>query len=215
MLKNNKWQLLMPSVVILLPAVVGLLIWNRLPDRIATHWSLDGTPDGWSGKSLAVFGIPAILFILHWVCVFFTARDPKNKDKNSLAFRWVVWILPVISLMACGLIYAAALGSDVNIGITVRVLIGLLFVILGSYMPKCRQNYVIGIKVAWTLRDEENWDRTHRFAGRLWVSGGLFLMASVFADVKIVQYVFLPLIFIMAFAPMIYSYIYYRKQKKS
>ena len=215
MIKKNKWQLMISSIIILLPIVAGLLIWNYLPEQIATHWGIDGEPDRWSSKSFAIFGLPLILLAVHWTCVFFTSHDPKNKDQNSKVFNMVLWILPVISLVVCGLTYAVALGNDINIGMAVRILLGILFVIIGNYMPKCRQNHTIGIKVPWTLHDEENWNKTHRFAGRFWVFGGLLLLATIFVPLDNFVYVLLPLILLMAFAPMIYSYVYYRKQLKA
>ena len=212
MIKKNKWQLIISSVIILLPIVAGLFIWNYLPEQIATHWGTDGEPDGWSGKSFAVFGIPLILLAVHWICIFFTAHDPKNKEQSSKVFNMVLWIIPIISLVVCGCAYAFALGNDVNIGMVVRVLLGIIFVIIGNYMPKCKQNYTIGIKVPWTLQNEENWNKTHRFAGRLGVLGGLLILATIFVPMEIFIYVLLPLILLMAFAPIIYSYLYYRKQ---
>lgn len=215
MIKKYKWQLIISSIIILLPIVVGVLIWNYLPEQIAAHWSGAGTPDGWTGRSFTIFGIPIILFVVHWICVLFTARDPKNKDQSSKIFNMVLWLLPITSLLVCGFTYAIALGNDVNIGMMVRILLGLMFLILGNYMPKCKQNHTIGVKVTWALRNEENWNKTHRFTGRLWVFGGLLLLATIFVSMEKLQYVFLPMIFIMAFAPMIYSYVYYRKQLKA
>ena len=214
MIKKNKYQLILSSVIILLPIVVGLLIWNYLPEQIATHYNLDGEPDGWSGKAFTILGLPVIIFIIHWICVFFTARDAKNKDQSSKVYHMILWILPITSLIVCGHTYAIALGWDVSIDIMVRILLGILFVILGNYMPKCSQNHTIGIRVAWTLRNEENWNKSHRFTGRLWVFGGISILATLFVPLKN-MYVFFLLILLMAFAPMIYSFLYYRKQLKT
>ena len=75
-------------------------------------------------------------------------------------------------------------------------------------MPKCKQNYTIGIKLPWTLHDEENWDRTHKFAGTVWVIGGcVMLVAGLFE----VMWVFLVAIAVIAVAPMVYSFVDYKK----
>lgn len=214
MIKKHKWQLIISSLIILFPIVVGLVIWNFLPEQIVTHWNGNGEADGWSGRSFTIFGLPIILFVVHWICVFFTACDPKNKDQSSKVFNMVLWLLPITSLLVCGSTYTIALGNDVNIGMAVRVLLGLMFLILGNYMPKCKKNHTIGVKVIWALRNEENWNKTHRFTGRLWVLCGFLLLATMFVSMKKYIYIFLPLIFIMAFAPMVYSYVYYRKQLK-
>ncbi|MBD5520415.1 MAG: DUF1648 domain-containing protein [Lachnospiraceae bacterium] len=215
MIKRNKWQLIISSVIILLPIVAGLFIWNYMPEQIATHWGINGEANGWSRRSFTVFVIPLIMLAIHWSCIIFTARDPKNKDQSSKVFNMVLWILPITSLIVSGFNYAIALENDINIGMIERVLLGLMFVILGNYMPKCRQNSTIGVKVTWALRNEKNWNKTHRFTGKLWVFGGLLLLATLLIPVENSMYVLLPLILCMAFAPMIYSYIYYRKQLKA
>ena len=88
------------------------------------------------------------------------------------------------------------------------VFIGVLFVIIGNYLPKCKQNYTIGIKIPWTLDNEENWNKTHRFAGFLWVVCGVAIMFTGFFGGV---WVFLPISFAMVLAPIIYSYLLHRK----
>ena len=215
MIKKNKWQIIISSVIILLPIVAGLLIWNDLPEQIAIHWGIDGEPDGWGGKNFAIWGIPLILLTLQWICIFFTAHDPKNKGQNGKIFNMVLWITPIISLIVCGCSYAYALGNDINVGMITRVIVGITFVIIGNYMPKCRQNYTIGIKVPWTLHNEENWNKTHRFAGRFWMFGGLLLLAALLVPLDNIIYIVLPVTCVIALVPIIFSYVYYRKQLKA
>ncbi|MCM1090109.1 MAG: SdpI family protein [Butyrivibrio sp.] len=212
MIKKNKWQLIISSIIILLPVAAGLLIWNSLPEQMAIHWGFDGEADGWLGKGFAVFGIPLFLLAIYWIGIIGTAHDPKNKDQNSKVFNLVIWIVPIVSLVVCSFIYAIALGNDVNIVMIARLLLGFMFVLLGNYLPKCRQNNTIGIKVKWALQNEENWNKTHRFAGKLWVFGGVTLLLTLFINFNEFMYVVLLLVFIMAFAPMIYSYVYSRGQ---
>ena len=215
MIRKNKWQLILSSVIILLPVVAGLLIWNDLPQQIATHWDIYGEPNRWSSRRFAVLEMPLIFLAVHWACILFTVRDPKNKNQNSKVFSMVLWFLPIISLIACGFTYAAALGYGVDNVMIPRNFLGILFVIAGNYLPKCKQNHTIGIKVTWALRNEENSNKTHRFAGRLWVICGLLLLATIFVPMEKYITVFFPLILFMALAPIVYSYVYYRKQLKS
>jgi uncharacterized membrane protein len=75
-------------------------------------------------------------------------------------------------------------------------------------LPKCKQSHTIGIKLPWTLESEENWNKTHRFAGKLWVVCGLLVLAlSFWGNI----YVMLGITLLMVFVPTIYSYIIYRK----
>ena len=214
MIKKNKKQLLLSSFIILLPIIVGLLLWNILPERIAVHWGMEGEVDGWSGKKFAIFVMPVIMLILHWLCIFIIALDPKNKKQSNKVFNMVLWIIPITSLISNGIVYATAFGNYGSIDIVLHVLLGFIFVILGNYMPKCKQNHTIGIKVVWALRNEENWNKTHRFSGRLWVLGGVLLLVTMFVPMENFIYAFLTIILLLAFLPIIYSYVYYKKQLK-
>ena len=212
MIENNKWKLLVSSVAILLPILAGLILWNDLPEQMTTHWGADGNADGWSSRTFAVLGLPLILLALHWVCIFITSKDPKNKGQNKKVFGMVLWICPIVSIFASGITYAAALGKEFNMDIIGLLLIGLMFVVIGNYLPKCKQNYTIGIKVKWTLANEENWNATHRFGGKVWVIGGLLLMACVFLPEALIPWVLMIALTIMAAIPIVYSYAYYKKQ---
>lgn len=212
MLRNNKRNLIITSAVILLPVLAGLILWDELPARMATHWGADGAADGWSGRALAVFGLPLFVLALHWVCVFFTVKDPKNRNQNRKVFGMVLWICPLLSVFAAGVIYAAALGKEFDMELAGLLLIGLMFVAFGNYLPKCRQNVTIGIKLKWTLVSEENWNVTHRLGGRVWVTGGLLIMACIFLPEAVIPWALIVLLPVIALVPVVYSYAYYRKQ---
>lgn len=209
MMKQYKRTLLLTSAVTVLPILVGLLLWNRLPDTMATHWGADGTANGWSSKPFAVLGLPAFLLAVHWVCALSANADPKRRSGKPLLL--VFWICPVVSLLCGFIIYATALHYDVKISLLLPLLLGLLFIVVGNYLPKCQQNYTIGIKVPWTLHSQENWNRTHRFAGILWVIGGALIMLTCFLQSETLMLV---LILSLALLPMGYSYLYYLRHEK-
>lgn len=211
MIKHNRWTLLASSILILLPIVFGLVFWNRLPEQMPTHWGIDGTVNGWSSRPFAVFGLPALLLLLHWVCVFFTAKDPKNKGQNGKVFTLVLWTTPIISLFTGGMMYAAALGKEVQPSGFTALLLGCIFLAVGNYLPKCRQNHTIGIKVKWTLENEENWNATHRFGGKIWVMGGLLLLACAFLPDPAIILATLSIIPMLVVLPFAYSYRYHKK----
>ena len=213
MLKQHKGKLLITSIVTVLPMLVGLARWNDLPQRIATHWGVSGAPDGWSSKGFTVFATPLILLAVHWLCALVTSLDPKNKGQNRKAIGLVLWICPVVSLFINGAIYATALGLELNVSVITLVLVGLMFVVIGNYLPKCKQNYTIGIKLMWTLDNEENWNATHRFAGKVWMVGGVLLTLCAFLPTAALLYVLIASVVLMVGVPVLYSYLYYRRQK--
>lgn len=212
LIKEHKWQLLLSSIVILLPMVGGFLMWNILPDTMATHWGAGATADGFSSKPVAICLPPVILLALQWFCIFVTTIDPKNKGQNAKVFSLILWIIPGISLFVNAIMYTSALRGDVSIDILLHLGMGILFLLLGNYLPKCRQNHTIGIRVPWTLTSEDNWNKTHRFAGKVWVIGGFIIMITVFLPTELFAYILVAFTLILALIPTVYSYIYYRKQ---
>lgn len=212
MIKNNKRKLIISSLLIVLPILVGLIFWNKLPEQMATHWGSDGNADGWSDRAFAVFGLPLFLLAAHWVCMFFTARDPKNKQQNRKVFGMALWICPVTSWFANGIIYAAAFGIEFNIVALTLFLLGAMLVVIGNYLPKCKQNHTIGIKVKWALENEENWNATHRFGGKVWVVGGLLMMACVFLPEAVIPWILIILLPIVVAIPIVFSYAYSKKK---
>ena len=213
-MKNNKLLLIITSIVILLPIAFGLIVWDKLPEQIATHWGVDGNPDSYSSREFAVFGLPAFLFALQWLAAFITSKDPKNKENNKKPKELVFFLIPAISLVVSAMMYATALGMSLRVEMIMPVFLGLLFIVLGNYMPKCRQNYTIGIKISWTLNSEENWNATHRFAGKLWMLGGVLVMLCALLPGIYTFIGFMTVSLIMVIVPIVYSYNFYKKENK-
>ena len=208
MIKKNLKTLIITSVIILLPILAGLILWNQLSEQIPSHWNASGEIDGWSSKPFAVFGMPLILLAFHWLCALGTSADPKKENHSSKMMHLVLWIIPVISTLLHALTYAVALGEEVRMEVVMPVFIGLVLAIVGNYLPKCKQNYTIGIKIPWTLNSEENWNKTHRFAGRLWLVCGLVIMLTGFIGGF---WIFFGIMLLMVLAPLLYSYLLHRK----
>lgn len=208
MIKKNWKVLLITSVVTVLPVLAGLILWNQLPAQLPFHWNAQGEIDGFADKPFAVFAMPLILLAVQWLCVFATLADPKKQAHGEKMLHLVFWIIPVLSVFLHVVVYMAALGNAVKMETIMPVFMGLLFTIIGNYLPKCKQNYTIGIKCPWTLNSEENWNKTHRFSGRVWVIGGLLIMFTGFFGGFSV---FVGVILLMALVPFIYSYILHRK----
>ena len=215
MLKKNKGKLILSSVIILLPILFGVLLWNKLPMAMTTHWGFDGKADGWNGRPFAVFGLPLILLAFHWLCLGFISLDKKNRNQSHKAFGIIFWIIPITSIFTNGVMYMAAFGRTLQIGSFVFLLLGLMFIVIGNYMPKIRQNRTLGIKVKWTLENEENWNATHRVGGRLWVIGGVLFLFCGFLPVEVMQWAIILGIIVLTAVPIAYSYAYHRKQVKA
>lgn len=214
MIKENKKKLIITSIVILLPILIGLILWNKLPDQVPTHWNAQGEVDGWSSKVFAVFGLPIVLFAVHWMCILVTSVDPKKQNIEGKVLWIVFWICPIISLLVGMLSYGAALGVEFKVDKIMLAIMGIMFIVVGNYLPKCKQSYTVGIKLPWTLNDEENWNRTHRMGGKLWVISGIILLLSMLLPANAMVVVVLAVIGVSVLVPTVYSYLLFREKEK-
>lgn len=208
MIKKNLKVLIITSIVILLPILAGLILWDKLPEQVPSHWNINNQVDGYVSKPVFVFAMPAMMLAFQWICVAATSLDPKNKNHQTKILHLVFWIIPAVTLLLCVLTYFTALGQPVNMGVVMILFMGLLFLIIGNYLPKCKHNYTIGIKIAWTLNSEENWNRTHRFAGWLWTICSIIIMATSFLGS---YWLLMGILAIMIIVPIVYSFILYKK----
>lgn len=214
MLQKYKGRILISCMLILLPAFVGLFLWERLPEQAAAHWGLLGV-DNWANRFFTVFLPPLIFLAAFLLCLYFTLRDPKNKEQSGKALGLIFWLMPVISALSSGILYASAFGMFFNGLRLMPLMMGLTFAVIGNYLPKCRQNQTLGIRVKWALENEENWNATHRVGGRLWVASGILLSLCAFLPRRFVLGAQIVPLMLISFLPPAYSYLYYRRQLKN
>lgn len=214
-MKEYRKLIIATTLITLLPILLGLILWNRLPDTVAVHWGADGQADGWAGKAYAVFGLPCLLAAIHLFAVLFTLNDPRRKNINKKPLMLVFWLIPVLSLVTNGIVYLTAMGADIDVFVICFVLIGIVFIVFGNYMPKLQQNYTVGIKMPWTLNSTENWNRTHRLGGRLFIVGGILMILGGFSGGVLREEGSLILVFgiilLCAVIPCIYSFWLFRR----
>ena len=210
--KLDKRTMILTSIVTLLPMLIGAALWKRLPDVMATHFDLNNEANGFSSKLFTVVGLPLFLLAMQWIVATVTVRDPRKQNISSKILRMCLWIVPVTSMLCAGAIYPYNLGMKLNMSLLSGVVTGLLFIVIGNYLPKTRQNYSIGIRLPWTLADTDNWNRTHRLAGHLWAAGG-FVLIFLSLTGRLHTAVLLVWIAVMIILPCLYSWLLYGKKK--
>ena len=193
-LMEYKWKAIISSLVTLLPVLTCLLLTGRL--LISS----------------------LVIFAGHIVCLLAVLGDKGNREQSGKALNLAFWIAPITSLISGTIFYLAwsGAGASATVPVVVYFGMGIIFVAFGNYLPKVRRNSTVGIRVKWTFEDEENWNATHRFGGKVWVGSGLLcLMCGLIADQEISIVVFLLAVLGAAAAPILYSYLFYRKQLAS
>lgn len=200
------------TLLCLVPMALGLALYAHLPEQLPTHWDWQGNVNGYMSKPAVVLGLPLFFAAMNGLMHFSLRADPKRANIIGNIRVLIRWTMPVLSLIILPYTYLWALGwQQIPMEKLIPVLVGLLIMGLGNYLPKCRQNYTSGIKLPWTLYDEDNWNRTHRVAGRLWMVGGLGIMVSAFWGGSTLL---LAVILAITLIPGIYSYCLYRKKQK-
>ncbi len=211
-LKKSDWiTMAVTTVLTLLPILFGLAVYHQLPEQMPNHWNFAGEVDGYGAKAAVVFGMPAFLAAINVLCQFITLADPKRSNADVKVRTLIFWLVPVISLVLNTVTILVGLGEKISVERIGPLLVGIIFLVIGNYMPKVKQNYTIGIKVPWTLHSEENWRRTHRLGGWMFMLCGVAMMLSAVIAAEFFLGLMLGVILATAFVPMIYSYILYRK----
>lgn len=219
-IKDNLGTVMITSLVIILPMLIGLCLWNRLPEQVPIHFNFEGTVDRWCSKAFAVFGMWGVMLALHIFCMIGTAIDPKEQGIPDKIYKIALWIIPVCSIGLSAAIYARALEFPVDIIMVVQLLLGLLWLVLGNFTPKTRRNYSFGMRVRWALDSEKNWRHTSRITGWCMVIGGFLFIISALTGfaARIGQLLFLTSFFVTVLAmlliPCFYSYFYFLKHRE-
>ena len=207
----NKKLAVITAIIILLPILVSLCFWDQLPEQVPIHWNIHGEVDGYASRFVAVVVLPLVLFGVHILGIFATLMDPKYKNISNKIWTLILSICPVLSFIMMYMMVGSALGMEINVNAILPVFLGIVFIVIGNYLPKCKQSYTVGIKIPWTLNSEENWNKTHRLAGPCWMIGGIAMMfTGLFESVTLLMVITL----FMVFVPVVYSYMYYVKYEK-
>lgn len=210
MKKDKERKTIVASFLLTLtPIIVGTLLWNKLPNQIATHFTLhSGQPNGWSNKAMAVYGFPLIMVAVQLFVVVFTNLDKHKGNIDIKVIKVVYWIVPWVEFVTAIMIFGYSLGYQINSDIISNLLLGVLFIVLGHYLPKVKQNKTIGYRVSWTLNSKENWRKTNRLGGWIFVICGIIFLANVLFQQE--WLIVVPLV-VAVIIPLIYSYVLHRK----
>ena len=190
MIKKYRGSLISSILVILAGVLVGFT---------STH-----------GKWINVFFV-----VTHCIFVAIIFYDNRSRQQSPKVIGMTIWMIPVITLLYNGIARLVNTGADMeNLFMAFMYYgTGLLFMVIGNYLPKVKQNHTIGIRVIWTLQDEENWNATHRFSGKLWMASGILCMlCGLFEESMAALVLYIVSIMAAAIISILYSYLFYKKK---
>ena len=199
MIKNNKGKFIISSLIILLPILAAILVNSFVTPLI------DGTMWGFVLVSLLTLAI-------HVGCIIFTEKTGKVEEQSEKVINITFWIIPLITNYVSAIMMAIILGAEFKTSFVIAPLLGFTFIFMGNYMPKARQNPSFGVRIKWTLLNEENWNATHRFSGKLWVICGIVMLVTALLPDMLFIIAFLVISTFAVVACYVYSYSYHKKQ---
>jgi uncharacterized membrane protein len=204
----RKW---LPLLLIAADVAFVLMVYDQLPARVAVHFGLNG-PNGWSGREQAAWLLPAIAAGSWLLLRALPLIDPRRENyaKFQSAYDTLVLALVAVLVVVHVALLGFALGWPVRVEQVVPIAIGMLFVVIGTLLPKSRATWFFGIRTPWTLSSDEVWERTHRVAGITMVIAGLLLMSLALTRSRVVLGAVVVGIFLLTLYPVIYSYFAWR-----
>jgi uncharacterized membrane protein len=218
-MNNKKMVLFYVLVLIGIPFIYAAYLYPSLPEIIPTHFNLKGEADGFGGKDSIYLG-PIIMGVTSLFTYFLLTNikkiDPKRNEQveDGLFQKFGFFTVLFLSALSMVILYATT-HQGISIEKLLFPIMGLAFAALGVYMPKLKQNYFAGFKLPWTLENVDNWNATHKIAGKIWLYGGViqFFAGMVFSSVASFVIFFIAMV-VMVLVPTIYSYRMFKNGNK-
>ena len=204
--------------MIALALLAGAVLWNQLPDQMASHWNVNDEVDGTISKFWGVLLMP--LTTLGMLALFLVVPNIDPLKANIAQFResFNLFIMLIVAFMLYihGLTLAWSLGfTNFKMSAAMLPFVGVLFIAIGFMLRKAKRNFFIGIRTPWTLSSDSVWDKTHQLGSVLFMASGIFaIIGGVFGGMTAFWLMFVPLIGSSIFL-VIYSYVMYRAETKA
>jgi uncharacterized membrane protein len=203
-------------IIILIVAsfILSIYFYDKLPDRIVSHWGFQGEPNGSMPKFWGLFLLPLMTLAITLLLVFIPRLDPlKENIKKSLGYYHGFIVVFVAFMLFLQLqIILWNIGIQLSMNFFIPISLGILFFYIGVMCSHVKRNWFIGIRTPWTLSSEIVWDKTHKVGGKLFKISGIFSVLGIFFGKLALVFVLIPVIF-SALYTVIYSYVQYRRLK--
>lgn len=209
MKKINFKILIVTCIICLLPIILGVIYFEQLPEQVAIHFNIEGNPDNYFPKAVFIFAIPVFMAFIQAFCCVVTDVSDKHKEANKKASSIFKWIIPCITVILYVVTLTFALGYMLDIRRIVMVLLGLMFIITGNYIPKTKGNTYVHFG---KIKDEKVLYKVAKISGYIMIINGLLAIASILFN-PIASVVLVILIIIEGITLAIYSCFADKKSK--
>jgi len=214
---STRTTLIIVTILIVASTLAGILLWNQLPEPMASHWGVNDQVNGYMSKFWGVFLMPVITIAMLLLFLIIPSIDPLKA--NIAQFR--DYFNSFITLIVAFMVYIYGLTLAWNLGFArfrmsaaMLPAMGLLFIFAGVMIGKAKRNYFIGIRTPWTLSSDRVWDETHRVGGKLFIASGVLALLGAFFPDYAIWFIMVPVLGTALFT-VVYSYILFQREPKA
>ena len=179
-MKKINWKILIiTSIVCLLPMIFGAIIYEQMPDKMPVHFNVNNEVDRYASKNFALFGIPAIMLGMQIFCCVISDINENKKGKEPKFIAISKWVIPIFSIVLPIITTQVALGNAIDVRKWIMIVLGVIFIFIGNYMPKVNYDQMNGLMHPMP-KDEKAYRKTVRVLGYTSVIFGFVMLGSVF-----------------------------------
>jgi uncharacterized membrane protein len=203
-------------LVIALAFAISIVVYNRLPDPMPTHWNMRGQVDDYGSRLVGAFLMPLIMIAIAALIPVLPRIDPRGKNYAKFDTAYFTIMNATITVMLAIHVFAlaAALGLNISVGRLAPAAAGLLLIVVGNLLPRVRPNWMVGIRNPWTLSSDRVWERAHRVGGYLMLTlGVLLLLSGPLAPPMTTVVLALGGVIAVGIGLTVYSYVLWKKEK--
>ncbi|MCA6440524.1 MAG: SdpI family protein [Sediminibacterium sp.] len=214
---KSPFQTWLVLILAIIPLAYLAYLYPSLPDKVPTHYNISGKIDAYDEK--ITIWIPVVIFSLMNIGIHFLFKalpkiDPKKSaaQSPSMLAKLSTFLAVFLALIQIAMIQATT-GNTTILNKTLVPAIGLLFALIGNYMFSIKPNYFIGLRLPWTLENEDNWRKTHQYMSKYWVIGGIIIfITGLFTSFLVGIIVLFVVLTIIIILPVRYSYLLFKNQ---
>ncbi len=214
---TTKTTIIVSLILIAAAVIAGLLLWNQLPEQMASHWNVNDQVDDTMPKFWGVFLMPLATLGMLLLFLFLPGADPLRANIAEFRQSFNVFIVCIIGFMLYihALTLAWNIGARFSMSAAMLPIMGVLFIVTGYLLRNAKRNFFIGIRTPWTLSSDMVWEKTHKLGAVLFMISGVLAVAGGFLGGAFAFWLlFAPLIGSILFL-FVYSYFLYRQETKS
>ena len=204
-------------VLSVLPIVMVLSVYGKLPEQIPMHWGISGEVDEY-GKKSELFLLAGLNILFGLLMPLLPKIDPRkrNYERSSGAYDKIILILlSFLTVMVATTLIEAMQPGTVSVPKVVAGMVALLFILMGNLMPKVKSNFYMGVKTPWALSSDAVWNKTQRLGGKTFFFGGLvLLLADFFLPIRQMFWVLMAVICVICIIPTVASYLWYQREQE-